>query len=92
MADSTLKEKKSIIQKYGDFGSDVYAPLQREGRFPDSKPSGKEIEPEPFVPRTLNALYDLENSAPIRKLEVCMQTIRHPPSFSPQTARKVLSE
>lgn len=70
MADSTLKEKKTIIQKYGDFGSDVYAPLQRAGRFPDSKPAGREINPDQFTPKTLHGIYDLENSVPERKLEV----------------------
>eukprot|EP00873_Tetraselmis_striata_P037432 jgi/Tetstr1/457696/TSEL_044243.t1 len=69
MADSTLKEKKTIIQKYGDFGSDVYAPLQRAGRFPDSKPAGREINPDQFTPKTLHGIYDLENSVPERKLE-----------------------
>lgn len=28
-------QKASIIDKYADYGSAVYAPLQREGRFPD---------------------------------------------------------
>lgn len=68
--DTTMVKKKTIIQKYGDFGSDVYAPLQRDGRFPDVKPQGKDIDPEPFVPRTLNSLYDLENSVPASKFEV----------------------
>ena len=72
-------QKKSIVQKYGDFGSDVYAPLQREGRFPDMRPQGKEINPEPFVPRTLNGIYELENSIPTKRLEVGAASL--PPSL-----------
>ena len=68
--DVTQKKKKTIIQKYGDFGSEVYAPLQREGRFPDSSAHGPKLDPEPFVPRTLTSLYELEASAPTRKFEV----------------------
>eukprot|EP00951_Prasinocladus_malaysianus_P001469 scaffold10119_cov42-Prasinocladus_malaysianus.AAC.2 len=78
--DTTRIVKKTIVQKYGDFGSSVYAPLQREGRFPETKPAGKEIDPEPFVPRTLNSLYELENSVPVRRFElfVCVSTKQWP--------------
>lgn len=30
--------KQSIVERYANFGSTAYAPVQREGRFPEAKP------------------------------------------------------
>jgi len=30
--------KTTIIERYANFGSTTYAPVQREGRFPEAKP------------------------------------------------------
>jgi hypothetical protein len=54
----------SIIDKYADPASGVYAPLQREGRFPDSRPKGRVIETEHFVPSSTAGLQALENFLP----------------------------
>ena len=45
--------KLTVVEKYANFGSSAYAPVQRDGRFPDSKPHGKTIETEGFQPATL---------------------------------------
>lgn len=45
--------KPTIVERYANYGSGTYAPLQREGRFPESKPLGKEIETEGYAPVTL---------------------------------------
>ena len=45
--------KPTIVEKYANFGSTTYAPLQRDGRFPESKPLGKDVETEGYAPVTL---------------------------------------
>lgn len=35
---------KSMIDQYANFGSTVYAPVQREGKFPDKRPKGQEVQ------------------------------------------------
>ncbi|CAG9464752.1 unnamed protein product [Pedinophyceae sp. YPF-701] len=55
--------KRSIIDDYADFASRVYAPLQREGRFPDAVPKGgAEVDPAPFLPRTVDDVIMLEGT------------------------------
>eukprot|EP00879_Flechtneria_rotunda_P018415 GHRR01019318.1.p1 GENE.GHRR01019318.1~~GHRR01019318.1.p1 ORF type:complete len:620 (+),score=247.57 GHRR01019318.1:678-2537(+) len=44
-AASPSSQKASIIDKYADFGSDVYAPPQREGKFPDLPAAGRSSPP-----------------------------------------------
>jgi hypothetical protein len=34
-------ETKTIVDQYADFSSTVYAPITREGKFPDTKPLGQ---------------------------------------------------
>jgi hypothetical protein len=41
--------KLTVVEKYANFGSSLYAPIQREGRFVDSR----RIETEGFQPATL---------------------------------------
>lgn len=60
---------ESIIDTYAFPGSSVYAPLQRDGRFPDSRPKGKGIETEHFVPSAMAGLQALEDYLPRRLLE-----------------------
>jgi hypothetical protein len=31
--------KPTIVERYANFGSTTYAPVQRDGRFPETKPS-----------------------------------------------------
>ncbi|CAD7704327.1 unnamed protein product, partial [Ostreobium quekettii] len=56
------KPARTWVQKYADSGSNIYAPLQREGRFPHSRPKGQEIATEAFQPQDLKRLGDLEKS------------------------------
>jgi hypothetical protein len=73
----------SIIDKYADYGSPVYAPLQREGRFPDTvKPSAaaaaspaagvaaRELpDIQSLAPSSLAGLQGLQASLPARALQ-----------------------
>jgi hypothetical protein len=45
--------RPTIVERYADFGSGTYAPLTREGRFPETKPMGQEVETEGYTPATL---------------------------------------
>ncbi|GIL83565.1 hypothetical protein Vretifemale_12354, partial [Volvox reticuliferus] len=60
--------KPTIVERYANFGSGTYAPLQREGRFPESKPMGQEIETEGYEPASLKGLLELEAFLPARLL------------------------
>ena len=65
-----LREKQtSIIDKYANQASDVYAPLQREGRFPETRPQGQAIETEHFVPNNAAGLQALEAFLPSGALD-----------------------
>ncbi|GFR51855.1 hypothetical protein Agub_g14325, partial [Astrephomene gubernaculifera] len=67
-----------IVERYANFGSGTYAPLQREGRFPESKPLGQEIETEGYEPSTLKGVVDLENFLPARLLNPRMEAPKRP--------------
>lgn len=64
------QKAESIIDAYAHPGSRVYAPLQREGRFPDTRPKGRSIETEHFVPSVLAGVEALESYLPKKLLEV----------------------
>lgn len=64
------QKAESIIDAYAHPGSRVYAPLQREGRFPDTRPKGRTIETEHFVPSVLAGVEALESYLPKKLLEV----------------------
>eukprot|EP00227_Mantoniella_beaufortii_P019466 CAMPEP_0197584104 /NCGR_PEP_ID=MMETSP1326-20131121/6810_1 /TAXON_ID=1155430 /ORGANISM="Genus nov. species nov., Strain RCC2288" /LENGTH=1093 /DNA_ID=CAMNT_0043148417 /DNA_START=227 /DNA_END=3508 /DNA_ORIENTATION=+ len=57
-------ETKTIVDDYATFSSTVYAPMTREGKFPDTKPVGNEIDPKPFEPTTYRGILELEVSMP----------------------------
>ncbi|WIA14289.1 hypothetical protein OEZ85_002823 [Tetradesmus obliquus] len=74
----------SIIDKYADFGSPVYAPLQREGRFPDAIKPSAAVSPaataagagarqlpdvQSLAPSSLAGLQELQASLPSRALQ-----------------------
>jgi hypothetical protein len=63
-------KNESIIDAYAFPGSSVYAPLQREGKFPDSRPAGQGIETEHFVPTAVAGLQALEDYLPKKLLEM----------------------
>ena len=65
--------KPDIIDKYSKFSSGVYAPMQREGRFPDTRPVDQRIDTRPFQPSTYAELLDLEASLPQRLLMAKVQ-------------------
>ncbi|MEW5301113.1 MAG: hypothetical protein WDW36_003993 [Sanguina aurantia] len=71
-------QKPSIVERYVSYSSDVYAPMQREGRFPETKPQGKEIETEGYVPSTLAGVADLEAFLPARLLEPRITRVQAP--------------
>lgn len=60
--------KPDIIDKYSRYSSGVYAPLQREGRFPDTRPADQRIDTRPYQPSTYSELLELEASLPKRHL------------------------
>ncbi|KAK9815791.1 hypothetical protein WJX72_009513 [[Myrmecia] bisecta] len=68
--------KTTAVERYGDYASSVYAPFQREGRFPDSHPKGQNINTDPFQPATLHAVLDLEASLPRRALQPRIRTAK----------------
>ncbi|GIL52182.1 hypothetical protein Vafri_8117, partial [Volvox africanus] len=70
--------KPTIVERYANFGSGTYAPLQREGRFPESKPMGQEIETEGYEPASLKGLLELEAFLPTRLLNPKMTAPKRP--------------
>jgi hypothetical protein len=78
------KKSESIIDLYAFPGSSVYAPLQREGRFPDSRPKGKGIETEHFVPSAVAGLQALEEYLPKRLLKMKIKVRNSPPKSASQ--------
>jgi len=60
--------KLAVVEKYAQYSSSMYAPLQREGRFPDSGPAGKPVETEGFAPATLQGLSELEATLPAKMI------------------------
>ena len=60
--------KPDIIDKYSRYSSGVYAPMQREGRFPDTCPADQRIDTRPYQPSTYSELLELEASLPQRQL------------------------
>ena len=63
--------------EYADYGSQIYAPVQRQGRFPETQPRGKEIDPSPFEPASLRQLDDLHETLGPSRLHA---TVKVPPS------------
>ncbi|GMH37824.1 hypothetical protein BSKO_05697 [Bryopsis sp. KO-2023] len=68
------QRKPSIVQKYGNYGSSAYAPLQRDGQFPDNRPAGKEIVTETFQPETVEEINSLEEHMAPYLREVVVKT------------------
>ena len=60
--------KPDIIDKYSRYSSGVYAPLQREGRFPDTRPADQRINTRPYQPSNYSELLELEASLPKQHL------------------------
>lgn len=60
--------KPDIIDRYSQYSSGVYAPLQREGRFPDTRPLDQRIDTRPYQPTTYSELLELEATLPPRHL------------------------
>lgn len=65
--------KPDIIDKYSQYSSGVYAPMQREGRFPDTRPLDQRIDTRPYQPSSYAELLDLEASLPQRHLMAKVQ-------------------
>lgn len=72
--------KPTIVEKYANFGSTTYAPLQRDGRFPESKPLGKDVETEGYAPATLQGVMELESFLPARLLNPKIQAPKRKPA------------
>ncbi|DBA91605.1 hypothetical protein WJX77_012297 [Trebouxia sp. C0004] len=66
-------QKPDIIDRYSQYSSGVYAPMQREGRFPDSRPVDQRIDTRPYQPSTYAELLELEASLPQRHLMAKVQ-------------------
>ena len=70
--------KASIVQQYADYGSPVYAPPQREGRFADAAPKGPSssnpfLDPESFTPANLAGVNNLAASLTPKLLNPTMK-------------------
>lgn len=61
---------ESIVDVYAHGGSRVYAPLQRDGRFPDAPPRGGAVETEHFAPSHEAGLDTLAQYLPKGALDV----------------------
>lgn len=70
--------KRDIIAEYANFGSKVYAPLQREGRFPESHPKGAEIDPSRYLDQSKRAVMTLERTLPPGTLKVKAELPKKP--------------
>ena len=66
-------QKPDITDRYSQYSSGVYAPMQREGRFPDSRPVDQRIDTRPYQPSTYAELLELEASLPQRHLMAKVQ-------------------
>lgn len=71
-------QKPTIVEQYANYGSTKYAPVQREGRFPETKPMGREIETEGYQPATLPAVLELESYLPARLLNPRISAPKRP--------------
>ncbi len=71
-------QKPDIIDRYSQYSSGVYAPMQREGRFPDSRPMDQRIDTRPYQPSTYAELLELEASLPQRHLMAKVQVREAP--------------
>lgn len=58
--------RTGLVAQYADYGSSLYAPIQRDGKFPDSRPKGQEIATSTYQPVGLSGLNELEASMPRR--------------------------
>jgi len=77
IASGLLKPKRDIIGEYADMGSRVYAPVQREGKFPDKPEVAQRFE----VPRgellgTIRGLQELESTIPKSLTQTSVQKPR----------------
>jgi hypothetical protein len=77
IASGLLKPKRDIIGEYADMGSRVYAPVQREGKFPDKPEVAERFE----VPRgellgTIRGLQELEMTMPNALTQTSVQKPR----------------
>lgn len=79
----------NIVQAYADYGSSKYAPVTRDGRFPES--AGQRVESELFSPASLRGVLDLEASLPRKMLDPlsgsshlisCLPTLRQTGSLT----------
>ena len=75
-------QKPDIIDRYSQYSSGVYAPMQREGRFPDSRPVNQRIDTRPYQPSTYAELLELEASLPQRHLIAKVQVRKVPSNQS----------
>ena len=83
--------KPDIIDKYSKFSSGVYAPMQREGRFPDTRPEDQSIDTRSFQPSSLAELLDLEASLPQRQLMAKVQVWMHAHTKDSACGRQIKS-
>ena len=67
-------DSKTLVDDYATFSSTIYAPMTREGKFPDTKPQGQEIDPKPFEPTTYRGILELEASMPASATEPTLVT------------------
>ena len=71
--DPNRARRPGIIDKYSQYSSGVYAPMQREGRFPDTRPVDQHIDTRPFQPSSYAEVLELEASLPQRQLVAKVQ-------------------
>ena len=70
LLDKPLKgAHRDIVGEYSSYGSRVYAPRQRDGQFPDTQTTDRQIDTSAFQATSLGAVLELEGSVGARALE-----------------------
>ena len=70
LLDNPLKgAHRDIVGEYSSYGSRVYAPRQRDGQFPDTQTTDRQIDTSAFQATSLGAVLELEGSVGARALE-----------------------
>ena len=70
LLDKPLKgAHRDIVGEYSSYGSRVYAPRQRDGQFPDTQTTDRQVDTSAFQATSLGAVLELEGSVGARALE-----------------------
>ncbi|GBG78291.1 hypothetical protein CBR_g26321 [Chara braunii] len=68
--------KRDIIEDYAEFGSKIYAPITREGNFPDSATKGMTMDQSEFEPWSYAELLEIEDEVTKKPAPITMAELR----------------